>query len=108
MPFKSKSQLRTCYVRSTAFGDSRKFTTLKGRNWNCDKWLQETPDIGCLPERNDEVGAPHKELPSKKCRLQRKDEKIKGNIMIGPRGGKFFIIKQGSDQIKVYVRSTLK
>ena len=83
MPFKSRSQLRTCF-------------SLKPKGWDCDKWLDETKDIGCLPEK--------KGMKTKRsCRIQRKDEKIVGPIQTGKRGGRFFIIRQGLDEIKVYI-----
>ena len=88
MPFKSASQLRTCY-------------SLRPKGWDCDKWLKETLDIGCLPERK---GKPRKRA----CRPQRKHEKIKGPVQVGPRGGKFFIIKQGGDEIKIYIKRKKK
>ncbi len=88
MPFKSKSQLRTCYARKHSHPSS---------TWNCDEWLRKTPDIGCLPEKKGK-------RPKRACRNQRKDEKIIGKIMTGPRGGKYFIIRQGEDEIKVYVK----
>ena len=38
MPFKSKSQLRTCYDR-------------KPKGWDCDAFLDHTPSVCCLPEK---------------------------------------------------------
>ena len=45
-----------------------------------------------------------KEIIFTKKKMQAtKEEKIKSPIQTGERGGKFFIIKQGTDEIKVYV-----
>ncbi len=92
MPFKSKAQLATCY--------SRNGKTKKGKKgWNCDKWLKETPSICCLP---DKTGQPVK----KRC--PRKGEKIKGKVQTGPRGGRFFVIREKDSKgvictVKVYL-----
>lgn len=85
MPFKSKAQLRTCY---------------SSRRWDCDKWLEHTPSICCLPEK--------KGLPVK-SRCIKDNEKVKGPIITGPRGGKFFVITEKNKkgemcQMKVYVK----
>ena len=41
MPFKSKSQIRMC------FSNKKK----GNRNWNCNKWLQETQFPESLPNK---------------------------------------------------------
>ena len=89
MPFKSKSQMRTCYGR-------------RPKGWNCDEWLEKTPSVCCLPEK---AGMPVK------SRCMRKGERVVGKVQTGPKGGKFFVIseKDGSGQvctIKVYVTKT--
>lgn len=91
MPFKSRSQLQTC------FGRSRKS---KRSNWNCNEWLRETPSVCCLPYREgDKV----------KSRCMRKGERIVGKVRTGPKGGKFFTITEKDSKgtlctIKVYVK----
>lgn len=85
MPFRSKAQLRTCY------GGGIKKMNKK----DCDKWLKETKSVCCLPER---VG-----LPSS-TRCQRKEERVKGKVKTGPRGGKYFEIKEGDCKVKVYLK----
>lgn len=86
MPFRSKSQLQACYKR----GDSR---------WNCDKWLDETPSVCCLP---------YQKGGSVKSRCLRQGERVKGPVQTGARGGRFFVItekdKRGEIcQTKVYL-----
>lgn len=86
MPFKSKAQLRTCYDRQ-----------IKG--WDCEKFLNHTPSVCCLPEK--------KGLP-RKTRCMRKGERAVGAIQTGARGGKFFIIEEKDSKgvicvMKIYV-----
>lgn len=86
MPFKSKSQLRTCYSTGA---------------WNCDKWLSETQNICDLPERSSSDKISYRTI--------RKGEIIKGPIKKGPRGGKYFEIveyQKGKVRcvIKVYTK----
>lgn len=89
MPFKSKSQLRTCYGRKGGFGKG-----VKG----CDEWLSSTNiSLECLPERASE---PYK------CRKMKDGERVRSRLMVGPRGGKYFIISEGGYKIKVYVSNT--
>lgn len=85
MPFRSKAQLRTCYA-----GRLPGFSTQK-----CDEWLKETPSVCCLPER---VGM------ETKTRCQRNGEKVKGKVKTGPRGGRYFEIKEGNCVVKVYLK----
>jgi hypothetical protein len=80
MPFRSKAQLRTCYG-----------THPKG--WDCDKWLHETKNPDCLPER---VGG----SPKRSCRRSRSPTR-RSPLRTGPRGGKYYLI----GQTKVYVQS---
>lgn len=86
MPFRSRSQLRTCYARPK-------------KGWNCSTWLKETPSICNLPER---VGS------EKKSRTSRTGEKIVGPVITGPRGGKYFVISERDSkgvicEVKVYI-----
>jgi hypothetical protein len=86
MPFKSRSQLRTCYGK-------------RDPRWNCDKWLKETPSVCCLPEKKGR---------RIKHRCLRSGERIKSIVQTGPRGGKFFTIKEKDDKgeictVKVYL-----
>ncbi len=99
MPFKSKSQLRTCYGKRSKTG---------GQGWNCDLWLEETPSICDLPERHTQSRKGPSASKGTKRRQRKRNEKIKGPIITGPRGGRYFIIterdKRGIKcQIKVYV-----
>jgi len=87
MPFKSKAQLRTCFSK-------------RDPRWNCKQWVHETQSICNLPER---VGQP------KKSRTKRRGEKIIGKIQTGPRGGRFFVIKEKDKngiicEMKIYVK----
>ena len=83
MPFKSKSQLQTCYKKHDS-------------NWNCDQWLKETPSVCCLPYKK--IKGQHK------TRCIRKGERIIGPVQTGPRGGRFFTITEGGNcSTKVYV-----
>jgi hypothetical protein len=91
MPFKSKSQIGTCYSRQS-----------KGKNaWNCDEFLRNTPSVCCLPQR---IG-----LPSKtKTRCMRNGDRIIGKVQTGPRGGKYFTIEERDKKgticvVKVYL-----
>lgn len=72
MPFKSKSQISTCYGKQ----DSR---------WNCGQWLRETPSVCCLP---------YKTGGEIKSRCLRKGERIIGKIQTGSRGGRYFTITE--------------
>lgn len=94
MPFKSKRQLQTCFgQRLSAKAQGKSFS------WDCDKWLEETPNPSCLPDIKDEKG-------SKKvsCRPMRKSEKIVGPIQQGARGGLYFM----AGGVKVYVPKDAK
>lgn len=72
MPFQSRSQMRNCYALRA-----------RGRagSWDCDKWLDETPQPQCLPEHKG---------GQRKCRPIRKGESVKGPVQTGAKGGKFF------------------
>lgn len=83
MPFKSKRQLQACYALRAQN---------KAGNWDCDKWLRETPDPNCLPTV---VNGPK----PKNCRKQGKIHN-KGELKTGPRGGQYYEIYG----IKVYVK----
>ncbi len=91
MPFKSKSQMRTCYNKH----DSR---------WNCDSWMNETPSVCCLPnKKGDKV----------KTRCMRNGERIVSPVKIGPRGGKYFSIEEKDSRgsictTKVYLSKSVK
>lgn len=68
MPFKSKSQMRVCYTKKK-----------KGeKGWDCDKWLKETKNPECLPEKKD---------GPKKCGKKI----VLGKTHYGPRGGRYFL-----------------
>lgn len=90
MPFTSKSQLRTCYKQKSVNPKS---------TWNCDEFLRATPSVCCLPERKN------KTVTRSRCLL--KNERIVGKIQTGPRGGRYFTIKEryGKKEctIKVYI-----
>ena len=86
MPFRSKSQLAACYKRND-------------KKWNCDKWLKETPSVCCLP---------YKKGGTIKTRCLRKGERVKGKIVTGPRGGRYFTITEKDNRgticmVKVYL-----
>ena len=83
MPFKSKSQLRTCYSKQK-------------ENWDCDEFLDATESVSELPEH---VGEPN----NRKCRPMKKSDRIVGEVQEGPRGGKFFIIYEGECETKIYL-----
>lgn len=94
MPFKSKSQVRTCYyVKSKN----------KKSTWDCDKWLSETAKSGgCIK------GLPYqKSGETTKCRQLKKGEKIRGKVKVGSRGGLYFEIKEAGEVVmKVYLQKT--
>lgn len=86
MPYKSKSQLSTCYGGR-----------MKGVN--CDKWLRETPSVCCLPYRKG---------GETKSRCLKVGERVKSKVKIGPRGGRYFTIKEKDSkgkicEVKVYL-----
>lgn len=78
--------MRTCYGKN----DPR---------WDCDEWLGKTKSVCCLPEK--------KGLPVK-SRCMKDGERIVGKVQTGPRGGKFFTIKETDRrgivcEVKVYL-----
>lgn len=86
MPFKSRSQLLTCYG-----------TRPKG--WDCDEWLDATKSVCCLP---------YKKGGSVRSRCMRDGERIKGPVRTGARGGKYFTLSERDSHghvctIKVYL-----
>ena len=87
MPFRSRSQLRTCFSRQLqAQSQNKPF------NWDCEKWLSETTNPDCLPEG---VGlAQHRP-----CRRAKANEPVIGPVYTGERGGLYFFAKGQ----KVYV-----
>jgi hypothetical protein len=94
MPFKSKSQLDSCYAK--------KYQELsKGINyeWDCDEFLKET-NFNCLPKRVN------KKSPSK---CKKKHNEIYKELLIGPKGGKYILIRANGKKIKkIYIpRATL-
>lgn len=92
MPFKSKAQLRTCYG-TAGFGSSEGVRL-------CDRWLKETQlSVECLPEKSGEPV---------KCRRLRRGERVRSALKTGPRGGRYFIIREKNTSgktvtVKVYV-----
>ena len=92
MPFKSKRQLQVCFGKQlSAKAQSKSFS------WDCEKWLDETPNPTCLPST---VGSGKK----KGCRVLRKGEKMPSSIYEGPNGGLYFY----AGGIKVYVPRNAK
>lgn len=81
MPFTSKSQLTTCYKKN----DPR---------WNCDEFLKKTPSVSCLP---------YKKGGKTPSRCIRQGERIVGKVKTGPRGGKYFEIKEKDNRGNVVV-----
>ena len=95
MPFTSKKQLRTCYG-----------STSKSKKWDCDKMLEDTPNVCDLPESS------FSKQP-KNLRVVKKEERTVSKTNTGPRGGKFFTIterdgKQKTCTLKVYVPKNKK
>lgn len=95
MPFISKSQMRVCYSGKYPRGKG-------GKKWDCDKWLKETKNPECLPEK--------KGMKSK-CLKKNTITKGKGSkatskkhegrtIYIGPRGGKYILV----NNMKIYIK----
>lgn len=88
MPFKSISQLSTCYARPK-------------KGWNCNHFLKATPSVCCLP---------YKSGGASKSRCMKSGERIVGKVQTGPKGGKFFTIKEKDKAgivctVKVYIGS---
>ena len=75
MPFRSKSQVRTCF-------------TTRPKGWNCEQWLKETPHPESLPEK----------LGGSPGRKSSRGNHTIGPIKRGARGGKYRMI----GGIKVY------
>lgn len=78
----------------------------KDPNWDCEKWLAETPNPACLPYKKGmppPKGCGASKCPSgpkgAACRRQRAGEPITSPVEVGPRGGKYFYAKG----VKVYV-----
>jgi hypothetical protein len=90
MPFASKSQLRTCFAR-------------RPKGWNCEKWLAETPDAECLPERVGE--ATTKPTTHSQCRKRPRTAGPEISAYYrGPRGGVYFY----ADGVRCYVPASAK
>lgn len=89
MPFKSKSQLRTCFSKEIK-------AKSKGQKWewNCKEWLKETRNVNDLPE--------------KCCQdIHSSFKKSTNNISPiykGKRGGHYFYV----GNIKIYVPNDKK
>jgi hypothetical protein len=93
MPFKSKSQLRTCFGKSLIAKSKGEKTS-----WNCRKFLKETPVLAQnLPERF---------LHGKQSKKTsgRSVKHTISKIQVGPRGGLFFFV----DKVKIYVPKSVK
>lgn len=109
--FTSRAQLGACYNSSD-------------KRWrrSCDRMLKETPDIHCLPFRKGQKSArkspkksPRKGKKSQNKKSPRKEKKpakcrkglpkaTRSALKTGPRGGKYYVIKQGKYETKVYVK----
>lgn len=68
-------------------------------NWDCNKWLKETPSVCCLPHRKG--GHRHH-------RCMKNGQRITGPIQTGPRGGKYFTITEKDNKgeictVKIYI-----
>lgn len=70
MPFKSKSQLRTCYNKNDP-------------NWDCDRFLSHTNNICDLPNNLNSKPTTHK---------RNVVSRTKTRTFKGPKGGTFFYI----------------
>lgn len=104
MPFKSRSQLQTCYNKGASQSAASRISASQSSasQWQCDVWLRETPSVCDLPYRSPRSGTTKK-------RTKRINEKVVGPVLIGPRGGRYFIItekdKRGKKcQVKVYLQ----
>ena len=93
MPFRSKSQMRTC------FGGGMQGMSEK----KCREWIRETKDICCLPEK---VGF---RKSGRRCSTKKQKISV-SRRKSGPRGGRYVTITQtGPDKrcsYKVYVSSS--
>lgn len=86
MPFKSRSQLGLCF--------SKQFSSHGSSSWDCEKWLEETPNATCLHHRL--AGFENKVEGCRK--LSPKDKKVSG-VHFGARGGAYVV----AGGVKVYI-----
>lgn len=82
MPFKSGMQMQACYKKQNTTGAKSK--------WDCDKWLEETPNICTLPGFHVTAS-------------RNSNDRHSGPIQIGPRGGVFFIRYENECEMKIYL-----
>jgi hypothetical protein len=94
MPYKSKSQLRTCYGKNYVEKGGK---LVKVGTWDCEKWSKETKDAYKLPERKGGKKGTKKNYTSKEVQICSKGYKV----CYGPRGGAY-IIRGG---VKIYLSS---
>ena len=97
MPFKSKSQRRLCYAKS-----SQAKRAGRTPDWDCPAWDKETPNIEGLPERlsrGKRASPKPKRSPSPKPKKSSQKTYKGYKIYVGPKGGKY-IKKNGN---KIYV-----
>ena len=78
MPFKSKSQMRTCYGQNS-------------EDWDCDLWLSETRSFCSLPENQGERGERYKKVA----------RRVKTGPHKGSRGGIYFRITEFDTKQKI-------
>lgn len=76
MPFTNKAQVRACFAQY-----HRDIKSGRIPSWDCYKWLDESP--GYIKEKRSKS---HSYKSPKKSLHKRK-------VYIGPRGGKYFIVK---------------
>jgi len=95
MPFKSKAQMDFCYARKYK-------AEVQGLHyeWDCDEFIRET-NIYCLPKK---VGDP---MP-KGCK-NHNNNKITKELLVGPKGGKYMVIKiNGRRKRKIHIPRSSK
>ena len=95
MPFKSKSQIRTCYGKSYAVKNGK--MVKKAGGWDCEKWMAETKYPNNLP--NHKGGTPGSRHKISKNEIEYCSRGYK--VCKGPRGG-YYIVRKG---MKIYLSS---
>lgn len=98
MPFGSKRQLQTCFGRQLSLRAKG-----KTNNWDCKKWLSETPDAECLPDLASLKSSTPK--THDKCRKRpRSSGPELTQYYRGLRGGLYFY----ADGVRIYVPADAK